>query len=599
MVKNMTHSHENKTTRWRWQQFVLPLSGVMWSVIGAATALIAQENSSVPALPDGSRVSQAQWADWHAQDAEGWAAYNIAREYHLSFLSSNKPEAAKKTYDYYSKSATAGYAQAQANLGYCYDKGLGTEENSVKAKRWYEEAAKQGNLVGQLNYAQKLLTDGINNEDRDDTLQARDWFQKVIGQNAELTEAAYGIGLTYVTLPGRTKEDLGKGRDWLLKAKDKHQALFALGWMDEQQGRHGTAIKLYQQAKALGSLSAAFNLGRCWENGIGTAVNKNKAIEEYLFAAKRGHAMSQFAIGLLKYDLGNKPADYIEVVMWWRLAERNGSNEAMDALRKIKLSRLLTRAEMEDGESRASALEQTIHANHKPSKATEYSYNREQASSNDRKPAHVFSGFFISNDGWILTSMDQFKVDPETNKLALGYSINVVTQAGSFPVDSEIVIDESHRYAVFKVDGKFNSLPLTSDPPKPNDEVTQAMDAVTITPQSTDSYITAKFKGQVEPVEDPDQAAYFTLLTSNPVERKYSNFLSYNALGQATGFALHGDQESNAKLKFLKSDTILEFLQNALKNAQLQSNDSATKPTEAALKDRVSQATAKILIYKD
>ena len=31
----------------------------------------------------------------------------------------------------------------------------------------------------------------------------------------------------------------------------------------------------------------------------------------------------------------------------------------------------------------------------------------------------------------------------------------VVTQAGSFPVTSEIVIDSQHHFAVFKIDGNF------------------------------------------------------------------------------------------------------------------------------------------------
>ncbi len=176
------------------------------------------------------------------------------------------------------------------------------KKNPVEAKRWYGEAAKQGNLVGQLNYAQKLLDEGIGTKNRNSIIKARDWFEKALGQDAELKEAAYGIGLSYAKIPGAKEEDLGTARDWLMKAEDHPKALFALGYLDEQQGRYGTAIELYKQAKAEGSLAAAYNLGRCREIGRGTVKNIDEAENEYLFAAELGHAMSQFAIGLLEYN---------------------------------------------------------------------------------------------------------------------------------------------------------------------------------------------------------------------------------------------------------------------------------------------------------
>ncbi|MBV58357.1 MAG: hypothetical protein CMO58_01870 [Verrucomicrobiales bacterium] len=78
--------------------------------------------------------------------------------------------------------------------------------------------------------------------------------------------------------------------------------------------------------------------------------------------------MSQFAIGLLKYNQANKKQDYIKVIKWWALAEKNGSSQAREALSKIKQSRLLTREEIAIGESDASRLEETIRSNLKPHK---------------------------------------------------------------------------------------------------------------------------------------------------------------------------------------------------------------------------------------
>tara|TARA_Y100000766_G_scaffold116248_1_gene100006 strand:- start:86 stop:1648 length:1563 start_codon:yes stop_codon:yes gene_type:complete len=519
--------------------------------------------------------------------------------YHDDFVSNNKQRSAENAFKYYDSSANTGYARAQANLGYCHDIGLGTEKNLAKAKHWYGEAAKQGNLVGQLNYAQKLLNEGIGTKNRDSILKARSWFEKALVQNASLKEAAYGIGLSYVKIPGAKEEDLGTARNWLLKAENHPKALFALGYLDEQQGRYGTAIELYKQAKVHGSLAAAYNLGRCREIGRGTVENKQEAMDEYLIAANRGHAMSQFAIGLLEYNKGNKTSDYIEAVKWWQLAKKNGSSQAREALSKIKQSRLLTKEEIAIGESDASRLEETIRSNLKPHKSAILAYNQEQAFVSDKDAEHISSGFFITNDGWILTSKDQFQIDPNTKKLAIGYSLMVVTQAGSFPVTSEIVIDSQHHFAVFKIDGNFASLPLAPDHPEDNVSPAKLMDAVTVDYISNGSFTTPTLKGQPEPIKDQDQTNYFTLLTSELDKETYSNFLSYNALGQATGLALKKDQTSNEKLKFLKSSTILGFLKNKVRNDLFQNSPTKNELTKDELKNRVNQASVTVLIYKE
>ena len=596
----MTHSRENKTTRWRWQQFVLSLSVAMWTFVDSPSALLAQETTKYPTLPTGSGINQDLWKTWHSKKAEGSASYNIARVYHDDFVSNNKQRSAENAFKYYDSSANTGYARAQANLGYCHDIGLGTEKNLAKAKRWYGEAAKQGNLVGQLNYAQKLLNEGIGAKNRDSILKARSWFEKALVQNARLKEAAYGIGLSYAKIPGAKEEDLGTARNWLLKAENHPKALFALGYLDEQQRRYGTAIELYKQAKAHGSLAAAYNLGRCREIGRGTVENKQEAMDEYLFAANRGQAESQFAIGLLEYNQGNKTSDYIKAVKWWRLAAKNGSSQAREALSKIKQSRLLTKEEIAIGESDASRLEETIRSNLKPHKSAILAYNQEQAFLSDKDAEHVISGFFITNDGWILTSADRFQIDPKTKKVAIGYSVMVVTQAGSFPVTSEIVIDSQHDFAVFKIDGNSISLPLA--PTQPEAKVVspgKLINAITYDYSSKDSFVPATLQGQPEPIEGPDQDNYFTLVTSELDKKNYSNFLSYNALGQATGLALKEDQTGNEKLKFLKSSTILGFLKNKVGNDLFQNTPTKDELTKDELKNRVNQASVTVLIYKE
>ena len=52
-----------------------------------------------------------------------------------------------KAFEYYKKSAENEYVDAQVYLGYCYDKGIGTEINKEKVFELYKIAAKKGHRV--------------------------------------------------------------------------------------------------------------------------------------------------------------------------------------------------------------------------------------------------------------------------------------------------------------------------------------------------------------------------------------------------------------------------------------------------------------------
>ena len=60
-----------------------------------------------------------------------------------------------KAFEYYKKSAEKEYVDAQAQLGYCYFNGIGTEVNEKKAFMLYKLAAEHGNEVKRMKL--KLL----------------------------------------------------------------------------------------------------------------------------------------------------------------------------------------------------------------------------------------------------------------------------------------------------------------------------------------------------------------------------------------------------------------------------------------------------------
>ncbi|EXX71852.1 uncharacterized protein OCT59_028772 [Rhizophagus irregularis] len=56
-----------------------------------------------------------------------------------------------KAFECYKKSADQGFLDAQVELGYCYDKGIGTEVNKTKAFESYKMAAEKGHITAQNN----------------------------------------------------------------------------------------------------------------------------------------------------------------------------------------------------------------------------------------------------------------------------------------------------------------------------------------------------------------------------------------------------------------------------------------------------------------
>ena len=62
-------------------------------------------------------------------------------------VAKNYAKAAK----WYRKAAEQNFAPAQFNLGYCYDKGQGVRKNKVEAVKWYRKAAEQGHTQAQFN----------------------------------------------------------------------------------------------------------------------------------------------------------------------------------------------------------------------------------------------------------------------------------------------------------------------------------------------------------------------------------------------------------------------------------------------------------------
>ena len=140
---------------------------------------------------------------------------------------------------WYEKAAKAGYAPAQAKLGYIYDK---AEENN-KAVHWYRLSAKQGNANGQFGLAQMYISgEGIKKDDK----RAFELLNQSAKQNH--IESIILLATSYE-------------RGWMSLEKDFSQA-----------------VSLYQKVAQLGDIRARGRLQRAYTKGeLGLPVDPAQA----------------------------------------------------------------------------------------------------------------------------------------------------------------------------------------------------------------------------------------------------------------------------------------------------------------------------------
>ena len=92
----------------------------------------------------------------------------------------------KQTYRWYAKSALAGDANGQNNLGACYEHGLGCTQSYVKAVKWYRLAAAQGLAYASSNLGYCYLRGHGVAMDKGEALA---WFERALEQGDDRAKA--------------------------------------------------------------------------------------------------------------------------------------------------------------------------------------------------------------------------------------------------------------------------------------------------------------------------------------------------------------------------------------------------------------------------
>lgn len=234
------------------------------------------------------------------------------------------------------KAAEDGDIEAQAELGYYYAKGIGTERDELQAFNWYFNAADQGDVNSQFNLGVMYAKGrGV----KQNYTESFHWYKEAAlsgDSRAQATVAmmcSKGIG---------TDKDETKAFDWYLKsAKQGHaNSQFAVGECFAKgkgtERDYEQAFDWYSKAANQGHVNAQLKLGFLYGKGLGTQRDDTEAYLWIHKAAEAGHPNAQFNLGVI-YSKGRGIGKNIdEAIKWYTRASEQGDDNSDRALEKLQ-----------------------------------------------------------------------------------------------------------------------------------------------------------------------------------------------------------------------------------------------------------------------
>jgi TPR repeat protein len=272
------------------------------------------------------------------------AAGSRAAQNELGSLLAADPATAGLAVEWFRRAAEQGEPAACANLGRCYTEAIGVERNAVERLRWYRRAAELGD-VGAANDVGVALLGGLGCER--DVEEALAWFRR----------AAEGGDVLGMFNLGALLEDRRDDEAvmWYARASDLGcaPAMNNLALIYQTAPTHiedlTAAFALFREAARMGFAAAEWNLGRCFERGLGIGASPSEAHLWYTQAAARGYhgpaTTSAFAAIERAVD---EPLGRNNIVRY-----RFGPLPALHAEERPKIAALL-RARLDGGDGRAA-----------------------------------------------------------------------------------------------------------------------------------------------------------------------------------------------------------------------------------------------------
>ena len=179
---------------------------------------------------------------------------------------------------WYQRAGEAGSVTGMFNAGVIYDAGLGAAPDPAKAASWYQRAAAQG--YGRAEYNLGLMSEAGSGipQDRGRAIQ----FYRAAAAHgiaaAQAHLAQLGVPLAKAGVVVAPPGDNGG-----LQAFERAQHLF----LTRDPATAQQAVSLFRQAAEAGNPLAQYDLGYCYEQGIGVPADIPEAVRWFRMAAAK------------------------------------------------------------------------------------------------------------------------------------------------------------------------------------------------------------------------------------------------------------------------------------------------------------------------
>ncbi|UZO03689.1 uncharacterized protein OCT59_024092 [Rhizophagus irregularis] len=225
--------------------------------------------------------------------------------YYMGVETSKNYEKAFKLFKYASNKSnnsesgqSKSYVLANYYVGICYHNGYGITKNEKLAFGYFDEVANKDYAAGQSNVGYcYCMGVGIIK----DLKLAAHWYQKAADNGNIL--AIYNLGLLYLNGDGVNKD-------------------------------HVKAFKLFKRSSEE-YLGGIVILGRCYECGIGTKIDKCRAFELYHKAAELGDSQAQYNLAFMYKNGYGTTKDFDKATYWYRKSADQGHEDAHNKLYQL------------------------------------------------------------------------------------------------------------------------------------------------------------------------------------------------------------------------------------------------------------------------
>ena len=415
-------------------------------------------------------------------------------------------------------------------------------------------------------------------------------------------------------------QDANKAIYWYEKAKDAPHAQFQIGFVHLTQTRnYPEAAKWLTKAAEAGYAAAQENLAGLYYQGQGVAQDHVAALKWFRLAAQAGEAPAQRMVAVFYQNGYGVAQDYAETVKWFRRAAEQGDVPAQSGLSSLYLNGLgvpkdyvegykwvaLAAAQGDEaaGKNRAKAARlmtpnQVAEALRRSSTFVARKENAVTTQSgdvlNELKPRYAGTGFFITEDGYLLTSAHVIEKATRIEIFADGRVLNAKL------VKSDTVND----VALLKVNGTCKALPqVASGAVKLGDSIFTIGFPGTVVPGTEPKLTKGKVTSLAGIQDDPRHFQINALVqpgnSGGPLMDRYGNVIGIIAarLGDITALNNTGSLPQNLSYA-LKGSIVTSFLESVPEmSARLKSPRPSTARPIVEVVAEVEQAIVLVTVY--